>query len=105
MGGRTKRGLLAEVADPLPKLDKVTAVRDLVDKLIAEVYRGQNPSRVAGSLAPLFLNLQLRVVETGLEARIATLEKSLARLQADALQTIGMTCSADSLDESSLPEV
>jgi hypothetical protein len=52
----------AEDVDPLPRLDKVSAVRDAVEKLIADVYAGKLHPRVAAGLAPR-LNLQLRAVE------------------------------------------
>ena len=74
----------AENPDPLPKLDKVSAVRDAVEKLINEVYAGKLHPRVVAGLAPL-LNLQLRALEaTDLERRIAEVEKLLARAEADS---------------------
>jgi hypothetical protein len=82
IGGRKNSRPPAEVADPLPKLDKVSAVRDAVEKLIADVYAGKLHPRVAAGLAPL-LNLQLRALEaTELERRIAKVEKLLARAEA-----------------------
>ena len=81
-GRRNRRASAAEDVDPLPKLDKVSALRDVVEKLIAEVYAGKLPPRVAAGLAPL-LNLQLRVVDaTDLERRLAKVEKLLARAEA-----------------------
>ena len=62
IGGRKKSRLPAEVPGPFPRLDKVSAVQDAVEKLIADVYAGKLPPRVATGLAPL-LNLQLRTVE------------------------------------------
>lgn len=77
IGGRRKSRLCSEISDPLPKLDKVVAVRDTVEKLISEVYAGTLHPRVAAGLAPL-LNLQLRALEaTDLEQRIAKVEKLL----------------------------
>src|SRR5450755_2001812 len=71
IGGRNKNRIPTETSDPLPTLDKVTAVRDAVERLIAEVYSGQVTPKVASSLTPL-LNLQFRVVEvTDLERRLA----------------------------------
>ena len=59
------------------------AVRDAVAQLIADVYAGKLHPRVAAGLAPL-LNLQLRAMETtGLERRMAKLEKLLAETQAE----------------------
>jgi hypothetical protein len=82
IGGSKKSRLAADVADPLPRLDKVSAVRDVVEKLIAEIYAGKLHPRVAAGLAAL-LNLQLRVVEaTDLEGRLANLEKQLAKVEA-----------------------
>ena len=50
-------------------------------EVIAEVYAGELPPRVAAGLAPL-LNLQLRALDaTDLERRIAKVEKLLARAE------------------------
>jgi uncharacterized small protein (DUF1192 family) len=66
----------------LPKLDKVIAVQDAVEKLISDVNTGKLHPRVAAGLAPL-LNLQLRALEaTELERRIANVQKLLARAEA-----------------------
>ena len=79
IGGRRKSRLPEEIIDPLPKLDKVTAVQDAVEKLISEVYAGKLHPRVAAGLAPL-LNLQLRALEaTDLERRLEKVERLLAR--------------------------
>ena len=78
IGGRKNRHAAAEAADPLPTLDNAIAVRDTVGRLIADVYSGKLHPRVAAGLAPL-LNLQLRAIETtGLERRVAKLEKLFA---------------------------
>jgi len=78
IGGRSKRHATAESAEPLPRLDNAIAVRDTVDRLIADVHSGKVQPRIAASLAPL-LNLQLRVIETtDLERRLAKVEKLLA---------------------------
>lgn len=58
-------------------------MQDAVEKLIADVYAGKLPPRVAAGLAPL-LNLQLRAVEaTNLERRLEKVEKLLARAEAE----------------------
>jgi len=81
-GRRNRRAGATEAVDPLPKLDKVTAVQDAVEKLISEVYAGKLHPRVAAGLAPL-LNLQLRALEaTDLDRRIAKVEKLLVRAEA-----------------------
>jgi hypothetical protein len=83
IGGKKKSRLPAEVPDPMPRLDKVSAVRDTVEKLIAEVYAGKLHPRVAAGLAPL-LNLQLRAVGvTDLERRLDKVERLLARAEAE----------------------
>jgi hypothetical protein len=75
IGSRNKIRISPEFVDPLPKLDKVTAVEDAVEKLISEVYAGKLPPRVAAGLAPL-LNLQLRALEaTDFDRRPAQVEK------------------------------
>jgi hypothetical protein len=72
--------------DPLPKLDNPIAVRDTVDRLIADLYAGRLQPRVAAVLAPL-VNLQLRAIETtDLERRVAKLEK---RMLAEANSGLG----------------
>jgi hypothetical protein len=79
IGGRSKSRIPAEFIDLLPKLDKVVAVQDAVEKLISEVYASKLHPRVAAGLAPL-LNLQLRALEaTDLDRRLARVEKLLAR--------------------------
>lgn len=96
IGGRRKRPSAAANSDPLPKLDKVIAVRDAVDQLIAEVYAGKLNPRVAAGLAPL-LNLQLRTLEvTDLERRLAKVERLLVRKEAEsALNADGYTPERD----------
>jgi hypothetical protein len=79
IGGRGKLSSVAESADPLPKLETATAMREAVAQLITDVKAGKIHPRVAASLAPL-MNLQLRLIETtNLERRVAKLEeKTLA---------------------------
>ncbi len=65
-------------AVPLPKMENASDVRDMVARLIVEVYAGKLHPRIAAGLAPL-MNLQLRTIEaTDLERRLARLEKALA---------------------------
>jgi len=80
IGGRRNRAAApAESVDPLPKLDKVGDLRDLVERLIRETYTGQLHPRVAAGLAPL-LHLRLRAIEPmEMERRVAKLEKQTAR--------------------------
>jgi hypothetical protein len=62
----------------------VDAVRDVAEKLIADVYAGRVQPRVAAGLAPL-LNLQLRVVQaTDFERGLAQLEKLAKRAERNA---------------------
>ncbi len=78
IGGRNNRHATGENVEPLPTLDNLTAVRDLVARLITDVYAGKINPRVAAGLAPL-LNLQMRAIETeDLERRIAKLENPAA---------------------------
>jgi len=79
IGGRSKRPTVPENAEPLPTLNSAVAVRDTVDRLIADVYAGKLHPRIAGGLAPL-LQLQLRALDaTDVEQRIAKLERLAAR--------------------------
>jgi len=85
IGGR-KNGRKVGVLDPLPDLDSVSAVRDAVKRMIAEVYAGKLHPRTAAGLAPL-LNLQLRAIEkTDLEGRLAKIENQLNELRAQRAQ-------------------
>jgi hypothetical protein len=78
IGGRSKHQAAAENLDPLPTLDNALAVRDTLDRLIAEVYAGKIHPRVAACLTSL-MNLQLHAIETtDLERRLAKLEERLA---------------------------
>ena len=81
IGGSKKKGIPAGAIDPLPRLDKVSAVQDVVAKLIEEVYAGKLHPRVGAGLAAL-LNLQLRVVEASdLGRRLASVERLLAKVE------------------------
>jgi hypothetical protein len=81
IGGRNKRPAAGENVDPLPTLDNAQAVRDTVDRLIADVYAGKIHPRIAAGLAPL-LNLQMRLVTiTSFEQRFAEAEKRLKEAQ------------------------
>jgi hypothetical protein len=81
IGGRSKQRFAAENADPLPTLINAIAVRDLVARLIADLYAGKLHPRIAAGLAPL-MNLQLRAIEaTNLELRVAKLEERLAKTE------------------------
>jgi len=76
-GVNSRKRVAAENADPLPKLETATAMRDAAAQLIADVYAGKIHPRIAVSLAPL-LNFQLRAIESSnLEARLARVETQL----------------------------
>lgn len=47
IGGRRKRPIVPENAEPLPALDSMVAVRDVVDRLIADVYAGKLNPKIA----------------------------------------------------------
>ena len=79
IGGRSKRPTVPENAEPLPTLNSAVAVRDTVDRLIADVYAGKLHPKIAGGLAPL-LQLQLRALDaTDVEQRITKLERLAAK--------------------------
>ena len=81
IGGRSKRPVLSErmdSLDPLPALDNAKAVRDMVNRLVREVYSDRLNPRIATGLASL-LQLQLRAIQvTELEQRLCDLEKANA---------------------------
>ena len=111
IGGRKKSRPPADVSDPLPKLDKVTAVRDAVEKLIADVLAGKLHPRVAASLAPLF-SLQLRAVEAigtmeamDLKGRLEKVEELMARLQAEDDREVPRKSARSVIAEGPLPEL
>ena len=88
LGGRSNRHVACENADPLPILDSALAVRDMVARLIADVYDRRIHPRIAAGLAPL-LNLQLRAIEITeitkipeLERRLVEMEKAIAKASA-----------------------
>lgn len=86
IGGR-KHGLSAELSSskPLPNLENVNAVKEVVSGLIAELRAGTLHPRMAAGLASL-LNLQLRVIqESNLEQRLARVERLLA--ESDLFET------------------
>lgn len=90
IGGRKRRSVNLENAEPLPCLNTVQALRDLAAQLIREVYAGKLNPRVAAGLAPL-LNLQLRVLElkgledlTKLQQRVGVLEEQVSRNESAA---------------------
>lgn len=79
IGGRSNHYAAGENADPLPTLDNALAVRDMVARLIADVYGGKVHPRIAAGLAPL-LSMQLRAIETtDFERRLAKLEELSAK--------------------------
>jgi Family of unknown function (DUF5763) len=79
IGGRKNRHQPpVDSTDPLPRLENAGDLRDLVGRLIVEVYAGKLHPRVATGLAPL-INLQLRTIEaTDLDRRLEKVEKRLA---------------------------
>jgi hypothetical protein len=79
IGGRSNRPTVPESAEPLPTLNSAVAVRNAVDRLIADVYAGKLHHRIAGGLAPL-LQLQLRALDaTEMEGRLSKLERLVAK--------------------------
>jgi hypothetical protein len=50
IGGRSKGWVLPDDAKPLPTLNSAVAVRDTVDRLIADVYAGKLHPRIATGL-------------------------------------------------------
>lgn len=77
IGGRKNRRTASQDASTPATFNTATAVRDLLARLIQDVYSGKIPPKVASSLAPL-LNLQLRMIETSeLEGRLANVEMLL----------------------------
>ena len=79
-GGRKNRHVASENADPLPTLDNALAVRDLVARLIADIYDGKTHPRIAAGLASL-LNLLLRAIEITEITKIPELERRLAEME------------------------
>jgi len=79
IGGKANRHVSDATRDPLPDLKSIAALREMVSRLITEVYAGQLHPRIAAGLAPL-INLQLRVVESALEDQLAGVEKRLDEL-------------------------
>ena len=81
VGGRSKHRTAGEGLATLPTLDNALAVRDAVARLVADVYAGRIPLRIATGLAPL-ISLQLRAIEaTNFERRLAEVEKRVAKAE------------------------
>lgn len=86
LGGRKNRRRAEEMA-PLPALDSSRAIRESLERIIAEVYSGQLPARTAAVLGPL-LNSQLRAIEsTEYEKRLEQIEQRLKELDRDEAGT------------------
>ncbi len=82
-GGKGNRHARGGSVDPLPRLENAKAVRDAVNRLVADLHSGDVNPRVASVLATL-LNLQLRAIETtDHERQIVELEKKLAEVKDD----------------------
>lgn len=82
IGGKNKRPAGTQSVDPLPKLEKASAVQEAVDRLVADVYAGKVEPRVATGLASL-LSLQLRaILTTNLERRLDEVERLLSKEKA-----------------------
>ena len=63
IGGKRRKTLIPQgSSDPLPKVETVAALREIVSQLIDRVISGRLHPRVAAGVAPL-LNLQLRTLE------------------------------------------
>jgi len=78
IGGRKNSHASSALANPLPALETSGAIREIVARLVEDLYSGMLHPRVASALASL-LNLQHRVLETSsVERRIDQLEKLLA---------------------------
>ncbi len=83
MGGKRNRRIPRGDVEPLPPVESANAVRELVARLISEVYAGRVHPRTAASLAPL-MNLQLRAIEqASFQERLAKLETLIGKLVAD----------------------
>jgi hypothetical protein len=81
IGGKNKRSIETQSVDPLPKLDKASAIQEAVDRLFADVYAGKLQPKIATGLASL-LSLQLRAIETtNLERRIDKMERLLGKAE------------------------
>ncbi len=74
-GGQRNRKLVLDDVDPLPALETMKAVRDVVARLTVEVYTGKTHPSIARGLA-LLLQLQLRVLyDTEIEERLGRVEQ------------------------------
>jgi hypothetical protein len=86
IGGRKNAHTRSEAATALPALETAGAIREMVARLVDDLYSGKLQPRVASALVPL-LSLQHRVLETSnFERRLAELEQLLAeRAEAPAV--------------------
>jgi hypothetical protein len=89
VGGRSKGRSFVNDSDPLPPLDSMVAVRDAVERVIADVYSGKLHPRVAAGLAPL-LQLQLRALDaTEMEGRLSRLERLVTKREQSSMNNRG----------------
>ena len=78
LGGRSKRRALVEDAAPVPALDSVLAVRQTLERFVADAYAGRLHPRIATGLAAL-MNLQFRVVDA---TEMAAMEQRMEKIEA-----------------------
>jgi hypothetical protein len=75
------RHLAAPNAEPLPSVDSATAVRDIVNRVINDVYSGKVGPKMASGLAAL-LGLQLRAIG------MSDMERSVRDLLTELRETL-----------------
>jgi hypothetical protein len=82
-GGRSKRHVSSETADPLPPLDTMKSVHEMSKRLFEEVYSGKRTQRDTHALVRLLDSITDSIRFTDHEQRLTKLEQ--ARAQAENL--------------------
>jgi len=78
-GGRSKRHVSAETADPLPSLDTMKSVHEMNKRLFEEVYSGETPRRDASMLIRILKSITDSIRFTDHEQRLIKLEEARAQ--------------------------
>jgi hypothetical protein len=78
-GGRSKRHVSAETAEPLPSLDTMRSVHEMNKRLFEEVYSGETPRRDASMLIRILKSITDSIRFTDHEQRLIKLEEAHAQ--------------------------
>jgi hypothetical protein len=78
-GGRSRRHVSVETADPLPSLDTMKSVHEMNKRLFEEVYSGETPRRDVSTLVRILKSITDSIRFTDHEQRLLKLEEARAQ--------------------------